>query len=943
MTDSAIISVPAVANANAYRWRLSTDATVDDSDRIITTIEPEVTFDNLLRNEVYWVNVRAENRSQQSMYSETLKFHVKLPETSDAPRLVNKELYSLEVEADPVDTATKYIWVLSDDASIDGSDTTKETTTPTITFEDLQHSKDYWIAVQAVAPGNSNTHLSEALATATVTLVFQKPTITRTAQTPFSLNYQTASQQEGLFYTWRIGQNANITDANSVQTTNAVQAGNFQTIKFDGLTYSTDYYVDVRVENDPAFSDYADTVKVTTIPFATPANPTNTINNPFDITMSIPRNIYATHYTWRIGQSLPLTDDNTTQSTVAATRGTNQTREFTGLAAKSDYYVDVRAENHTYSQNSPYATAVAVTTDEQQLNTPTIPALVSSTARTMELSTTVDNNYEGSAVMPMLSYEWEYVLTNLAHETDVITRTATSTTNNVTFRDLLRNAEYTVRVKAQSAVKGYIESEFSDARTITLPLSVPSTVGARPVISELTATSVVVTLNPVRGATFYVFQISPGSRGSTGSPGSIIMQSTTPTVTITGLDENTNYYAVYAAGNSEGTSPYDVDLGAEFTTPYSAKPLQPNAPTVQRQTSSSLNLRVTKVTRAANYRWILYTDPDDINGTSTTKVTSGRGVTFSGLTPGERYYAIVRAENPIGNSEYSSVGSFFTDFVAPPAPTLVSNMPHGITVSVPSVARAQQYEWTISYLLTHPGGGTSTIVRTATTNVNENDFGQLESGREYNISVKYVDGFTESDASPQLTVTTASITMVPQSKPVPSVASTATTSLTLQIESPLLDADTYDYRLSDDSTVNDSDSTASSSASSTQATFTGLTENTEYWFDARGVNNIGNGPYSDVVGPVKTTGTYTGSIITTASSGEGLEFRAPTRADATSYAWSLNLSTGIVIEKTTSDVDVTFNPPIGGFGTGTTYTISVYAILSDGITETLSKRGDFRD
>ena len=122
MTDSAIISVPAVANANAYRWRLSTDATVDDSDRIISTIVPEVTFDNLLRNEVYWVNVRAENRSGVSMYSETLKFHVKLPETSDAPTLVSRDYYEIEVETDPVDTATKYIWVLSEDATIDGSD-----------------------------------------------------------------------------------------------------------------------------------------------------------------------------------------------------------------------------------------------------------------------------------------------------------------------------------------------------------------------------------------------------------------------------------------------------------------------------------------------------------------------------------------------------------------------------------------------------------------------------------------------------------------------------------------------------------------------------------------------------------------------------------------------------------------------------------------------------
>ena len=143
--------------------------------------------------------------------------------------------------------------------------------------------------------------------------------------------------------------------------------------------------------------------------------------------MSIPRNIHATHYTWRIGQSLPLTNDNTVQTTAAATNATNQTHEFTGLAAKSDYYVDVRAENHTYSQNSPYATAVAVTTDEQQLHTPTLPVLVSSGATTMRLSTTVETMYDGSEVVPGIDYTWEYTLTKFGTESDHDPQTVATT------------------------------------------------------------------------------------------------------------------------------------------------------------------------------------------------------------------------------------------------------------------------------------------------------------------------------------------------------------------------------------------------------------------------------------------------------------------------------------------------------------------------------------
>ena len=128
--------------------------------------------------------------------------------------------------------------------------TTEETTAPTITFEDLQHSKDYWVAVQAVAPGNSNTHLSDALATATVTLVFQKPNHNENCTDSIFIKLSNCFTTRRFVLYMEDWAECKYHRCYSVQTTTAVQPGNFQTHKFDGLTYATEYYVDVRVEND---------------------------------------------------------------------------------------------------------------------------------------------------------------------------------------------------------------------------------------------------------------------------------------------------------------------------------------------------------------------------------------------------------------------------------------------------------------------------------------------------------------------------------------------------------------------------------------------------------------------------------------------------------------------------------------------------------------------
>ena len=67
------LQVAAVSGATSYRWRYSTDATIDDSDPMITSIGNTVLITALDHGAPYWIDVQARNAAGDSAYSGDLE------------------------------------------------------------------------------------------------------------------------------------------------------------------------------------------------------------------------------------------------------------------------------------------------------------------------------------------------------------------------------------------------------------------------------------------------------------------------------------------------------------------------------------------------------------------------------------------------------------------------------------------------------------------------------------------------------------------------------------------------------------------------------------------------------------------------------------------------------------------------------------------------------
>ena len=258
--------------ATGYRWRISTNSTVSDSDPVHTSNGPTITISGLDPNTDYWIDVRAENAAGDSNYSgdfqtSTLDTALTPPGIPSIPMLVSAGMTSLNLEATPGSGggATLYRWRISTNNNVTDSDPMLTSSGPIINITGLQVDTNYWVDVRAEnSAGNSG--YSGNLSTATLGAILTPPGVPSTPRlvsaATTSLNLEATPSGSGggaTLYRWRVSLNSTVSNADAMYTSSG------PTISITGLTPDTNYWVDVRGENSAGDSDYSGDLSTATL------------------------------------------------------------------------------------------------------------------------------------------------------------------------------------------------------------------------------------------------------------------------------------------------------------------------------------------------------------------------------------------------------------------------------------------------------------------------------------------------------------------------------------------------------------------------------------------------------------------------------------------------------------------------------------------------------
>ena len=279
-----------------------------------------------------------------------------------------------------------------------------------------------------------------------------------------------------------------------------------------------------------------------------------------------------------------------------------------------------------------------------------------------------------------------------------------------------------------------------------------------------------------------------------------------------------------------------------------------------------------------------------------------------------------------------------TDNTVPGAPTSLSGTAAATSMALSWAAPTDNGGATISdyelrYQAGSTAGGTWTALGQTTTSYTQ---ASLDKGTEYTFQVRAVNSVGNSDASTAVTETT--LTTVPGA-PTSLTVTPDQTSVDLSWAAPTDTGGTtiteYQYRFTTGSsaggTWTDTDSTT------TSQTITGLDADTEYTFQVRAVNSVGNSAASTAV--TETTDAET--LITAPNAPTSLSATAQTGGTSVELDWTAPSDNGgaaITDYETSSDDGTTWvstsstvtTYTVTGLDKGTEYTFQVRAINSAG-------------
>jgi hypothetical protein len=351
----------------------------------------------------------------------------------------------------------------------------------------------------------------------------------------------------------------------------------------------------------------------------------------------------------------------------------------------------------------------------------------------------------------------------------------------------------------------------------------------------------------VRAQTYQV-QVSTASNFGTTVINQSGITATSYAVT-SALQYNTKYYWRVRASNDGRNS--DWSTARTFTTIIAA----PATPTLASPGNNATNVSLTptlswnaaaraeryrvQLSTNSNFTSVLVVDKDDVTGTK---------YAVTGLANSTQYYWRVKALNAGGESDWSTVRTFTTIIAAPAGPTLVSpeNNATGIsitpTISWNATDRATTYRVQIS-----------TVSNFNTTVVDEDDISNtsytvvtaLQNSTQYYWRVRAISIVGESNWSTARTF--ATIIAAPDA---PVLDAPADEAIDVSIDptfewNAVATADRYHIQVAPDEafsipTINEIDITTTTYDGS------GLSNNTKYYWRVRGINDGGDGEWSEV-------------------------------------------------------------------------------------------------
>jgi fibronectin type 3 domain-containing protein len=306
------------------------------------------------------------------------------------------------------------------------------------------------------------------------------------------------------------------------------------------------------------------------------------------------------------------------------------------------------------------------------------------------------DNFEGELTAAnKISLFWSVVAGvttySVMRSIDGTTWTEISSTQDIGYIDTDIKAGQTYHYKIVVTGRGG-ETETSTIITLTVPSEViepvtPSTPASVKTLA-VSMNSIKVTWDDVSNAAEYLIIYKKAVGGTSAE-----VTSDAAEITLTGLDENTQYTVTVAARNSAGTSvPSAATLCTTLSKPLE-KPAIPSNVAATALSEKSINVTWDEINGAALYS-VLYST--QANGTFTTRTSATNSLVLESLNASTTYYIKVTAGNTAGTSDPSAVISAKTQEPAvqpPSAPVLAAATvaDTSLKVSWSAVSNASMY------------------------------------------------------------------------------------------------------------------------------------------------------------------------------------------------------------------------------------------------------------
>jgi hypothetical protein len=769
-----------------------------------------------------------------------------------------------------------------------GSSNTQETTTAnSITLSTLSSGILYTFSVIARSSGAESAQ-SNIVSTTTIPAAITSMAANNVSSSGFTLqwpnNTGAISYEYNLVYGSTTIVTTGLTPSSSTTTPTTVSTTQTSAV-FTGLTAATSYTIKVfpiGVSGRGAVAQLA----VNTLPnvlLASSVTSQSITTTSFVLKLTV---LTGCNYSIKLN-GIISTPSNTSTST-------NETLiTFTGLTSGTSYTVGITPKFGTA------ATGGEQVGTETVLPTPTI-TLPLAVANLRQLSVTGGNTYTFTWDESVGATSYKCSSTGIA-ETSVTSKDPTLNKWTVVYT-IAAGGTATIQVKP---VNSSGDGAVSSCAALTVASSPTS-----PVVTLITNRTCTVTWGATTGATSYSYTYTDGSTLSTSTL-------TAATVNLTGLLPGTAYTFSVSSVNATGTS-------ASATTTFTTTPSAQGLIAATTLSSTQISLSWSAVAGATSYEY-KYTLSTQIVNTTATVPTPEIPLLISSLVPGGSYVFTV---TPLLGTGTTAIRGTSRDSSAtityPGTLTFPANKTELITttsfkVNWNTCPGATSYTYAIN---PSPTVALSSTTTTATTYT----FTNLVGGTLYTATITPTNNTGAGSGTPG----TVSETTLPPAITGITPTSITSTSITLSwaLNSSIA---SYAYTING-SPVTAANVTATPTVTNMIATFTNLTEGTNYTLGVIPVNSAGQRGASGSTTPAIIT-TLPGSISSITLQAGSLRTNAftitwPAVQSATSYTYTLNPPISITPAQPATGSSTTL--AFTSLGTGTSYVVTISPVNANG-------------